>query len=369
MTAGVRGVVDEPSEARGLTERAAPREAPSAGPIGHSEPRGHGHRLLEAIEAFESFPALARARDRLLSLLDADAPTADIVPVIESDSALTIGLLRLANGPGGAHSGVPSALEGVDAGDLRRLAAAMPTFELMGDGAGWGKVARQFRLHAVATVGAAERLIADGHAKHPDRLRVAALLHDIGKLVLLRAYGRFGRGFDGTPADRLGEEQQGWGLDHAVVGGVLARRLGLPRRVATLIERHHSDDADGDIALLTLADALAHYGAGHPVDGKELVRAAARAGVSDDALDVMLHELPGGATAGTAPRRIEPSPLSKQETASIALMATGRRVKDIACELGISPSTVRTHLFNAYSKLGVADRTQAVLLATKRGWI
>ena len=70
-----------------------------------------------------------------------------------------------------------------------------------------------------------------------------------------------------------------------------------------------------------------------------------------------------------APRRIEPSPLSKQETASIALLATGRRVKDIARELGISPSTVRTHLFNAYSKLGVADRTQAVLLATKRGWI
>jgi DNA-binding NarL/FixJ family response regulator len=30
---------------------------------------------------------------------------------------------------------------------------------------------------------------------------------------------------------------------------------------------------------------------------------------------------------------------------------------------------VRCHLHHAYTKLDVADRTQAVLLATNRGWI
>jgi DNA-binding NarL/FixJ family response regulator len=30
---------------------------------------------------------------------------------------------------------------------------------------------------------------------------------------------------------------------------------------------------------------------------------------------------------------------------------------------------VRTHLYNTYKKLGVADRAQAVLLATSNGWL
>ncbi|MGZ4200874.1 MAG: response regulator transcription factor [Thermoleophilaceae bacterium] len=41
----------------------------------------------------------------------------------------------------------------------------------------------------------------------------------------------------------------------------------------------------------------------------------------------------------------------------------------IAVELGISTSTVRTHLHNTYAKLEVDDRAQAVLRATEMGWI
>jgi DNA-binding NarL/FixJ family response regulator len=43
--------------------------------------------------------------------------------------------------------------------------------------------------------------------------------------------------------------------------------------------------------------------------------------------------------------------------------------KQIAAELGLSTSTVRTHLHNVYGKLGAMDRAQAVLIATERGWI
>jgi DNA-binding NarL/FixJ family response regulator len=43
--------------------------------------------------------------------------------------------------------------------------------------------------------------------------------------------------------------------------------------------------------------------------------------------------------------------------------------KQIALELCLSTSTVRTHLHNIYGKLGAVDRAQAVLLATERGWL
>ena len=43
--------------------------------------------------------------------------------------------------------------------------------------------------------------------------------------------------------------------------------------------------------------------------------------------------------------------------------------QEIAADLGISVSTIRTHLHNLYPKLGVVDRAQAVLSAAQRGWI
>ena len=50
-------------------------------------------------------------------------------------------------------------------------------------------------------------------------------------------------------------------------------------------------------------------------------------------------------------------------------LATGMVYKQIAHELSLSTSTVRTHLHNIYGKLGAVDRAQAVLHATERGWL
>ena len=50
-------------------------------------------------------------------------------------------------------------------------------------------------------------------------------------------------------------------------------------------------------------------------------------------------------------------------------LAEGKVYKQIAHELSLSTSTVRTHLHNIYGKLGAVDRAQAVLLATERGWL
>jgi DNA-binding NarL/FixJ family response regulator len=50
-------------------------------------------------------------------------------------------------------------------------------------------------------------------------------------------------------------------------------------------------------------------------------------------------------------------------------LAGGGVYKQIAHELELSVSTVRSHLHNVYCKLGVLNRAQAVLLATERDWV
>ena len=68
-------------------------------------------------------------------------------------------------------------------------------------------------------------------------------------------------------------------------------------------------------------------------------------------------------------RNVDPCPLSARELEVLKRLAEGKVYKQIALELNLSTSTVRTHLHNIYGKLGAVDRAQAVLSATERGWL
>jgi NarL family two-component system response regulator LiaR len=59
--------------------------------------------------------------------------------------------------------------------------------------------------------------------------------------------------------------------------------------------------------------------------------------------------------------------LTRREREVLELVAVGRSNKRIALELGIAEKTVKTHVGHLLAKLGVADRTQAALLAVQRG--
>jgi ATP/maltotriose-dependent transcriptional regulator MalT len=56
-------------------------------------------------------------------------------------------------------------------------------------------------------------------------------------------------------------------------------------------------------------------------------------------------------------------PLSKRELEVLQLIAAGRSNEEIAAELFIAVSTVKTHLINIYGKLEVKRRTQAIAKA------
>ncbi len=61
------------------------------------------------------------------------------------------------------------------------------------------------------------------------------------------------------------------------------------------------------------------------------------------------------------------SELSAREREVLALIAKGRNNKEIAADLGITEGTVKCHVTMILNRLGVSDRTQAVVAALQRG--
>src|SRR5215213_9929557 len=291
---------------------AATTTAAGSEPVVSPHGEGHGRRLTAAFEALEAFPALAESRDRVLRVVREDRTSVgEVVAAVESDVALVITVLRIANRNAqrkkGKVAGIPEAIEILSP-------------------------------EGVETV--ADRLARELQYDDRDELLCSALLHDIGKLVLSHAYPGYPSQIHGnarTPEERLHKERLELGVDHALVGGVLARRWGLPNRLALAIERHHADDAEGEPALVRLADMLSHYGHAQPVNPKELLAAAHACDLTTEQLREVMYELPNG--NGQAKRNVDPCPLSTREVEVLKRLAEGKVYKQIAHELELSTST------------------------------
>jgi putative nucleotidyltransferase with HDIG domain len=332
-----------------------------------------GARLASAFDAVEAFPVLAEARTRVVRAAKRrGASAASLAPVIESDVGLTVTILRAANSHRG-HRGigsVPAAVDALGAAGVSRAAAAALAYDFLDNEGPWGPVPEAMRRHAVATRCAAERIAEVASLPARDDLAAAALLHDLGRLVLICLYGDYPE-LVGDPEmsseERLRVERRELGIDHALVGGVLARRIGVPAELASAIERHHDPEASGAAAAVGLADQIAHHSHGDPISVTGARSRAKTLGIKSAALRGLLYEFPYAASV--RPHATEPCPLSARELDAVRGLAEGKVYKEIAKEMTLSASTVRTHLHNVYRKVGASDRAQAVLVARDNGWI
>lgn len=134
------------------------------------------------------------------------------------------------------------------------------------------------------------------------------------------------------------------------------------------------------VVLLTTFDDTAAF--------DEAVRAGARGfllkAISPETLAQALRDVHGGGTAlrPSLTTRMEakggeraftaadhPDPLSPKELQVLRLVVSGRSNTEIAALLGNSEGVIKNHCSAIFSKMGVRDRTQAVLRAIDLGWI
>lgn len=102
-----------------------------------------------------------------------------------------------------------------------------------------------------------------------------------------------------------------------------------------------------------------------PEDLLEAIRQAAR---GRSVLDRAVAE----ATFGPLPQRARAprgSALTPREGEVLRLMGRGLTNPEIAQGLGVAEKTVKAHIGRIYGKLGVPDRTQAVITAVRQGLI
>lgn len=226
-------------------------------------------RTLEALRDLQQIPALQSLAQGFLRAATGDGGSVEaVVAAVQKDPALCVRVLRLANSalvrPERKIEDVFTAVQMLGLRRVATLTQAMFTLrdaQHVATGLDW----RHLWVHALATAALAEELQQRLQVRPEPGLHLAALLHDVGKIVLstvepekyravLDAGWNHGAGLDAL-------ERSHFGVGHREAGALFARQAGLPAEVIAAIE-HHADPvaASGHrvlVALVSLANYLA----------------------------------------------------------------------------------------------------------------
>lgn len=215
-------------------------------------------RVLSSADSVPSFPESAA---RLTTLLTRDSANAnDFEQVIKPDPGMTANLLRLVNS---SYFGL-----GREIGSVRQAVTFLGTkrlFEIVASASfsqvipqhlpGYGIDAHTFWMHSVAVAVIAERVAAQTEAHEPDLTFTAALLHDVGKIVISQYLGKKNEAPE-SPMQTMTDERTILETDHAEIGAAVATIWKLPAGTAAASRWHHTPDKAPDDAELGLVDLI-----------------------------------------------------------------------------------------------------------------
>ncbi|MCK5092090.1 MAG: HDOD domain-containing protein [Gammaproteobacteria bacterium] len=202
---------------------------------------------------------------------DPDSTAAGLGKVISQDIALTASLLKLVNS---AYYGFPVKIDTVSRAvsivgirELRDMSLAMSAVEVFSSIPNNLIDMASFWRHSVFCGLVAQALSEHCSILHKERLFIAGLLHDIGKLLI---YCRLPeeaceilKRIETVPVDICLEEQRVLGFDHAQVGAELLALWQLPEGLQEIIACHHSpglaDKAKLEAAIVHIANEITNF--------------------------------------------------------------------------------------------------------------
>ncbi len=223
--------------------------------------------LEDFVTSVQHLPLFSGTAIQLIrSCDDEDIGLAELSRLISTDAALSAHLLRIVNssyyGLSRRIGTVSEALTVLGFDLVRRTVTAgvleRPLFAYLHD----TEVARAFWRHELLC-GALARHLAVRRGAHGEFAYMAGLLHDVGRLVMLKEMP--------DPADALlqprGDDDRGierererFGFDHAQVGGALLELWGLPQGMVQAAHQHADETEPEDVGAGSVwrANLIAH---------------------------------------------------------------------------------------------------------------
>ena len=214
---------------------------------------------LNIIAKVEAFPSLPGATTKLVPLIDdPNAAVAEIEEILRMDPGLTANVLKLSNS---AYFGFPSKIGSVHkaiillgAKRLMQLVMTSCVNCVMNKSIpGYDLPPGEMWRHSIAVSVAAEGLIEELNVPEADEIFTAALLHDVGKLVL----GEFVKD-DIKKIEKIVSknvsfevaEQTVLGIDHAEIGAKILESWGLPEKIVSAVRWPHDPEAADETSTL-----------------------------------------------------------------------------------------------------------------------
>lgn len=224
----------------------------------------------ELVDAAERIEPLPPSVTRLLSLTNDPNSTADdLAQVIRYDPVLTLDLLRRANSARSAVRDpiveVPKAIARLGSAEVMavavkravhgRMTVALPAY---------GMDAQELWRHSLSSAIAAEVISEHSSIRIPGHANTAALLHDVGKLVISKALpkelaAQLARAIATDPRPLHEVERSILGTDHGAVGATVIRAWDMPMSIQMALTNHHNLPESPDILthVVVAANAVA----------------------------------------------------------------------------------------------------------------
>jgi putative nucleotidyltransferase with HDIG domain len=205
--------------------------------------------ILKSIEKLPAFPATVQKVTELLG--DEDYAVADLVNVIRYDQAIAANILKISNS---AYFGVRQRIKTIQDAVvylgqqqlIRAVQTASVTKFYKKGGRGYIAHSRDLWEHSVAVALMSQILSRRIREREDPALYTAALLHDIGKIVMGEyVYDSFEQIINRVKQGQcsfLEAEEEVIGINHAQVGGRVAAHWNFPAEISDAIAYHHRPD-------------------------------------------------------------------------------------------------------------------------------